>query len=85
MAPQGLAVDDPPRTARSAVMAMMIQVGSPMWMMVTMTVVFLIIAISSSRRRKDLERRRWDVKVCRQCGASHPAHAAYCRNCGQRV
>ena len=28
-------------------MAMMIQVGSPMWMMVTMTVVFVIIAISS--------------------------------------
>ena len=57
---------------------------APSWMLLALVVVLLVIATSATRR---LTRRqgRWDVKVCPHCGVSQPAHAAYCRGCGQNI
>lgn len=58
---------------------------SPMWLLILILVVVVVTASSTARHRKELERRRWEVKVCPHCGASQPAHASFCRACGQRV
>lgn len=56
-----------------------------MWLLILILVVVVVTASSTARHRKELERRRWEVKVCPHCGASQPAHASFCRACGQRV
>jgi ribosomal protein L40E len=45
----------------------------------------VVVGMMQSRRRKLLERRRYEIRVCRQCGSSQPAHAQFCRHCGQRL
>jgi ribosomal protein L40E len=45
----------------------------------------VVVGVMQSRRRKLLERRRYEIRVCRQCGSSQPAHAQFCRHCGQRL
>jgi hypothetical protein len=56
-----------------------------MWIMVVAVVLIVLVATSNSRRRGDLDRARYDVKVCPQCGANLPTHAAFCGECGRRV
>jgi ribosomal protein L40E len=57
---------------------------SPVWLLILIFAI-VFIATASARRRRMLERRRYDVRVCRQCGSSQPAHAAFCRQCGRRL
>jgi ribosomal protein L40E len=58
---------------------------TPAWLFVAILVILFVAATSSSRRRKQLERQNWGVRVCGPCGTSQPPHAAYCRQCGQRI
>jgi ribosomal protein L40E len=64
---------------------MMIASPVPVWIVILIFVVVVVVSTGSSRRRADRERRRYDVKVCGQCGANQPQHAAYCRECGRRL
>jgi len=57
----------------------------PKALLLIMIVTFFVIATVASRRRKQLGRSRYDVIVCGHCGASQPTHAAFCRQCGQRL
>jgi ribosomal protein L40E len=57
---------------------------SPIWLLILIFVI-AFIATASARRLRMLERRRYEVRVCRQCGSNQPAHAAFCRQCGTRL
>ena len=57
----------------------------PRALLLVMIVMFIVVATIASRRRKFLGRSRFDVIVCGHCGTSQPSHAAFCRQCGQRL
>jgi hypothetical protein len=42
---------------------------------------FLILSSGKSRRQMNVG----GPRVCGKCDAVHPAHANYCRRCGQRL
>lgn len=71
-----------PPASRGAVMVPLIE--SPTWLLILIAVV-IFVAIASSKRRRLLDRQRFEVRVCRHCGASQPGHAAFCRTCGRRL
>jgi ribosomal protein L40E len=61
-------------------------VSSPSWLLILVFVTAVIVTVASLKRRKEQQGLgRWDVRVCRQCGAAQPPHAVYCRACGQRL
>jgi ribosomal protein L40E len=70
--------------AEGSVVAMSVFDMTPFWMLV-MTAVFLIIAATEARKRRLKDQRRFDVRVCGQCGASQPPHATFCRHCGKHL
>jgi ribosomal protein L40E len=45
-------------------------------------VIFLLIATASQHRRHTS---LTDVRLCRGCGAGHPAFAQFCRRCGRKL
>jgi ribosomal protein L40E len=59
-------------------------ITSPVELLILIFVI-AFLAIASARRRRMLDHRRYDVRVCRQCGSNQPAHAAFCRQCGRRL
>jgi ribosomal protein L40E len=59
-------------------------IESPPWLLIIVLAIVFVVAISS-RQRKRLERRRFEVRICRQCGTSQPSHAEFCRQCGTRL
>jgi hypothetical protein len=50
--------------------------------MAAVFVLFLLIRTASSNRRHVM---RTDQRLCRGCGTSHPAFAAFCRRCGRKL
>jgi ribosomal protein L40E len=59
-------------------------IESPPWLLIIILAI-VFVGVLSSKRRKMLERRRYEIRVCRQCGSSQPAHAQFCRHCGTRL
>jgi ribosomal protein L40E len=58
----------------------------PVWAFVVAAVVAIaLISSAQNRRRREREYRRYDVKVCTQCGANLPVHAGFCSECGRRL
>jgi ribosomal protein L40E len=53
--------------------------------MIIAAIAVAVAAISANRRRKRMEQLHYDPRVCGKCGTSQPSHAAYCRNCGERL
>jgi len=47
---------------------------------VAAVLLFLLAATASQRRRFSTA-----TRLCRGCGASHPAYATFCRRCGRRL
>jgi ribosomal protein L40E len=45
-------------------------------------IVFLLITTASQHRRHSSQT---DVRLCRGCGAGHPAFAQFCRRCGRKL
>jgi ribosomal protein L40E len=61
-------------------------VFAPMWIFIVVAAIFIVlVATSNSRRRAGLDHAQYDVKVCPQCGANLPTHAAFCAECGHRL
>jgi ribosomal protein L40E len=58
---------------------------SPSWFLIIAAMVVAFVSLKSARRRRRLERMRFDPRVCGRCGMSQPGHAAYCRHCGERL
>ena len=50
--------------------------------LVVAVVLFLLIATASQHRRHTSQT---DVRLCRGCGAGHPAFAQFCRRCGRKL
>lgn len=59
-------------------------IESPPWLLIIVLAI-VFVGVLSSKRRKLLDRRRYEIRVCRQCGSSQPAHAQFCRQCGTRL
>lgn len=53
--------------------------------LLVLLIVFVMIAVTASSRRRRLNDRRYEVRVCGQCGATQPPHAGFCRQCGARL
>jgi ribosomal protein L40E len=51
-------------------------------LIVAVVLLFLLIKTASMHRRYTSDT---DRRLCRGCGASHPAFAAFCRRCGKRL
>ena len=74
----------PPDLQEASAATMVPMFESPPWLLIIILVIVFVGAMSS-KRRKMLERRRFDIRVCRQCGSSQPPHAQFCRQCGTRL
>jgi ribosomal protein L40E len=59
-------------------------IESPPWLLIIVLAI-VFVGVLSSKRRKMLDRRRYEIRVCRQCGSGQPAHAQFCRQCGTRL
>lgn len=64
--------------------AVLFQVGVPSWLMVAALLALVLAALAVARLRKHADR-RWDVKICRDCGANNPPHAQHCSVCGRKL
>ena len=65
-------------------MAQVVFLGFPwfFFVLVIAVVLFLLIATASQHRRHTSQT---DVRLCRGCGAGHPAFAQCCRRCGRKL
>ncbi len=57
----------------------------PWWLIFMCIVAVVVTGLLAARFRRRIWNGRYDVKICKGCGANLPAHAAYCRQCGQRA
>ena len=65
-------------------MAQVLFLGVP-WFVVVLVIAivcFVLIATASQHRRHTSQT---DVRLCRGCGAGHPAFAQFCRRCGRKL
>jgi ribosomal protein L40E len=53
-----------------------------LFILIVAVMVFLLIATASQHRRHSSQT---DLRLCRGCGASHPAFAQFCRRCGRKL
>ncbi len=53
-----------------------------LFVLVIAVVLVLLIATASQHRRHSSQT---DVRLCRGCGAGHPAFAQFCRRCGRKL
>jgi ribosomal protein L40E len=62
----------------------MTPLGLPPFLLVLIVavIVFLLVATASQHRRHSSQT---DVRLCRGCGAGHPAFAQFCRRCGRKL
>ena len=62
----------------------MTPVGFPWFFIIVVlaVIVFLLITTASQHRRHSSQT---DVRLCRGCGAGHPAFAQFCRRCGRKL
>ncbi len=64
---------------------MFVMNGSPIFMFILFAAVVLLILLMKTASMNRRHTSSTDQRLCRGCGASHPAFAAFCRRCGRRL